>query len=1237
MTEPARCSACGLALDPPGPGGLCAACLLEMALQATAGKTGAEAADVPGDIGPYHLLQALGEGGMGLVYLAEQREPISRRVALKLIKPGMDTRDVLARFEAERQALALMDHPYIARVIDAGLGPRNRPYFVMEYVAGVPITEYCDLQRLPNADRLRIFAQVCAALQHAHQKGVIHRDLKPSNILVAVQDGKPVPKVIDFGIAKATRWGSAERSVFTQLGVLIGTPEYSSPEQVEASGLDVDTTTDIYSLGVVLYELLTGVLPFDGQTLRRAGYREMHRVIREQDPPRPSARVTAMGATATDAARQRRTTPPGLGKQLRGDLDAIAMKAMEKDRTRRYASASEFAADIGRYLNGETVAARPPRAIYRIRKFVRRHRAGVTAAGVIAASLVAGLVTSTIFYLRAERARADAEDQAYSATISAADLLTAADQPGEARSRLSEAPRRGWEWWYLFHKTDTSVETLFPSGGFGRYPIRLSSFAFSGDGSRVLWNAETTIHAWDAQTFAPVAVYGGFGTVLALGPTGALAITSGAAPSSDHAVRVIDPASGRLVASLNGHASGVACAAISSDPPLAATSDGRTVRTWGATSGRSLAAITGGCPVAFSDDRRWVVSANEQGAAQVTDAATGRHLVTLGANGERVSTAAFGHKGTILATDSVDGTIRVWTLPSGALCATMRGHAPAPHSVTALAFSPDDVRLASAAGDQTARLWDVASGGEIARFADFVLRAISVAFEPNGRRLMVAGSPHSRGAEIRIYDTDAVNPWRTLAHTTSVESLAFSPDGRQIASGTGDGTIVLWDASNLERASVLSDHTGPVTAVAYHPSASLMASGSKDDTVRLWDTGTGRLRGTFEGHRQGVTAVTFSPRGTEIASSSGDGLVLVRDSLAGTVLARWQEKVPVSTVRFDRTGTYLAIGSGKSRIVPSGGGVRLWDWRAGKVGATANLARASAVHSIAISPADGRVVFGGTGETNAAVWDPTLTRGVGTLHLSYPSSVFAFSPDGSRLVSASGDGLVRVVDGRSLRSLLTLAIPAGTSPPAIAFSPDGRRIAVALAKGIRLWESTSAYHPDANSLVARLYKELVLADAVASRLRRDESLDPKLREAALRVVRAHGDDPYALSADAWAVVRAPGGSPAAYALARRRAERAAAVAPWDATVLRTQAFARLRTGACRDAIASEESRSVLPGRPTAPDLALVAMARFRLGEHGPARDALEMLRAAMKEPDNASDGEFVGLLREAEALVQGRK
>jgi serine/threonine protein kinase/tetratricopeptide (TPR) repeat protein len=380
------------------------------------------AATLPATIGPYRVLELLGEGGMGVVYLAEQTSPIRRRVALKIIKLGMDTREVVGRFEAERQALALMDHPNIASVYDAGATAEGRPYFAMEYVAGVPITEYCDGVRLPTRARLELFVTVCQALQHAHQKGIIHRDVKSSNVLVAVHDGRPVAKVIDFGVAKATQPRLTEQSMFTEHGVLIGTPEYMSPEQASLSGIDIDATTDIYSLGVLLYELLVGALPFDSATLRRAGFAEIQRVIREDEPPRPSTKLDALDH-ALSVAAQRRTDLSALRRELLGDLDWITLRAMDKDRTRRYASASEFAADIGRHLTSEPVAARPPSARYRAGKFVARHRAGVAAALVSAAAVVTALILVTTMYVRArdEAARSRLEVEAFNAYVADAD------------------------------------------------------------------------------------------------------------------------------------------------------------------------------------------------------------------------------------------------------------------------------------------------------------------------------------------------------------------------------------------------------------------------------------------------------------------------------------------------------------------------------------------------------------------------------------------------------------------------------------------------------------------------------------------------------------------------------------------------------------------------------------------------------------------------------------------------
>jgi eukaryotic-like serine/threonine-protein kinase len=362
-------------------------------------------------IGPYKLLEQIGEGGFGIVYMADQQAPVRRRVALKIIKPGMDTRQVLARFRAELQALSLMDHPNIARVLDAGSTDSGRPYFVMELVRGVPITDYSDQNNLPVHERLDLFVQVCHAVQHAHQKGIIHRDIKPSNVLVTLHDGRPIPKVIDFGVAKAIDRQLTEETLFTRFAEMIGTPLYMSPEQAEMTGLDIDTRADIYSLGVLLYELLTGNTPFDRDRLRRAAFDEIRRIIREEEPPKPSTRISTLGDTRAAVAAHRHADPHRLSQLVRGDLDWIVMKALEKDRTRRYDTASNFAADVLRYLSHQPVEASPPSSVYRFRKFARRNRVAITTVATVLFALVLGTVVSVTQAIRATGAERLAQDR----------------------------------------------------------------------------------------------------------------------------------------------------------------------------------------------------------------------------------------------------------------------------------------------------------------------------------------------------------------------------------------------------------------------------------------------------------------------------------------------------------------------------------------------------------------------------------------------------------------------------------------------------------------------------------------------------------------------------------------------------------------------------------------------------------------------------------------------------------
>jgi serine/threonine protein kinase len=422
-------------------GGFMKAAVAEVVSQPEPGAPRTE--DSTLSFGRYKLLEKIGEGGFGDVWMAEQREPVRRRVALKILKPGMDSRQIVARFEAERQALAMMDHPHIAKIFDAGMTDTGRPYFVMELVRGIRITDYCDQHQLSTRGRLDLFIQVCQAIQHAHQKGIIHRDLKPSNILVTVNDGVAVPKVIDFGIAKATQVELTDKTVFTQFQQFIGTPAYISPEQAEMSSLDIDTRADIYSLGVVLYEILVGQTPFDVREMMQGGLDALRRIIREKDPQRPSTRLkTLPGDSRTTAAKRRQTDVGRLVHQLEGDLDWIVMKCLEKDRTRRYDTANGLAMDIQRHLTNELVFARPPSTAYRLHKMVRRNRKTFAAAAVVAMTLVVSATYSTMQAVRAQRAATAAEASEKLASTSLATAERERDIAKRANDKLQSSLTR---------------------------------------------------------------------------------------------------------------------------------------------------------------------------------------------------------------------------------------------------------------------------------------------------------------------------------------------------------------------------------------------------------------------------------------------------------------------------------------------------------------------------------------------------------------------------------------------------------------------------------------------------------------------------------------------------------------------------------------------------------------------------------------------------------------------------
>jgi eukaryotic-like serine/threonine-protein kinase len=959
-------------------------------------------------IGPYKLLEQIGEGGMGVVYMAEQQFPVRRRVALKIIKIGMDTRQVIARFEAERQALALMEHANIARVLDAGATDSGRPYFVMELVRGIPITEYCDQNNVPIRERLKLFIEVCNAVQHAHQKGIIHRDIKPSNVLVTVNDGRAVPKVIDFGVAKATSQQLTEKTLFTAFTQMIGTPLYMSPEQADMSSVDIDTRSDIYSLGVLLYELLTGTTPFDQQRLRQSAFDEIRRIIREEEPPKPSTRISTLGAARTATAAHRNVEIRRLGQLVDGDLDWIVMKSLEKARQRRYETASDLIKDIERHLADQPVEARSPSARYRFYKFARRNRRAVLTALAVTIALLLAVVTLAISNARItveknqkslalrdreaaltekgaalESARASegeaksqeglARRRFYASQMNLAMQAWEAGQPARMlqllesqRPRFDQEDLRGFDWYYLWRLCQGTYRFSLPT--------------------RNVDNAAAVAISPDGKTLAS-----GYG----------------------HTVRLWDVSTGRLIGELLGHDSTIGSLAFAPDGKILASTDVETMKLWDLATRKEAAILKPGQVVRgmqFTGDSRILALAGK--SVQLWDVVTNREICNLGeSDKEPFRGVAVAPDGNAVAA-SGNGQVRIWIREESAWREAPRlqtGYYPP------LAISPDGKLLA--VGYTSLTLYDLPSRQERIPLLGHIGHVFAIAFADDGKRLVSGGADRT----VRMWDVATGKQQVCIANPGPVYGLALAPDASVVAA-MGTDAIRVWDVAPLAPAMVLR-HAAPVYAVAFSPDGKTLASGGRDGT-KLWDPSTGMeisTLGSVPTPYMSTSGLAFSPDGTSLASS---GVV------KGTIDI------------WDLTGRRLAA-------LTTGGQM---------------------FHRLAFSP-DGKSLAeanGGSGDlapVPAGVWDLASQRRRLALSLSKTACAVAYSPDGKTLAVGGQYGIVKLFDAQSGRELTTLQrfVLAIDWIDALAFSPDGHKLATGNRQGVvHIWDVAT------NQLVASL-------------------------------------------------------------------------------------------------------------------------------------------------------------------------
>lgn len=1032
------------------------------------------------EIGPYKLRQQIGEGGMGVVFMAEQTEPIQRTVALKIIKPGMDTRQVIARFEAERQALAMMDHPNIAKVLDAGTTQTGRPYFVMELVNGKPITQFCDEKHLSLRQRLELLKPVCEAIQHAHQKGVIHRDIKPTNVLVAEYDARAVPKVIDFGVAKATAQKLAERTMYTELGQIIGTVEYMSPEQAKFSQIDVDTRSDIYSLGVLAYELLTGSTPFGRKRLNEAAFDEKLRIIREEEPPKPSTRLSSSDALPSIAA-SRGLEPLKLNRLVRGDLDWIVMKALEKDRNRRYESASEMAADLQHYLNDEPVQACPPSAMYRFRKLARRYKAALATAGLIAAMLVGAVAILSVSNARVRRESAAkqtalqqkeaalqekevalrdrevalvsareneslAQSRFYAAQMNLAQQAWEDDDPARTvdlleslRPRESGPDLRGFEWYYLYRLSRPNLLRSWQA-----HNHIVTGIAWSPDGSMfATCSWEDRVRLWDGRTgehlrdLAPNN-RGGVRDV-AFSPDGKLLALAGNNPNGDLIVWDVTTWRERWRQSAHPAEYGIEALAISPDSHLIATSargESNPVKLWSADDGKLLTTLVGhkGPPVglAFSPDGKTLASADgiwvKNGSIILWDlklpAITQRQEVKeTGAEG-----LVFSEDGQTLFAGKWQG-VRMIDVPTATVGRLLRKKPARVHAVRQV---PGKKQIVAASEDRAVRLWDLETM-QSSMLGTELAAASSLAISPRADR--IACGDNSGWVSLRIL----AEPHVPLSYSGSqnVQSIAFTPKGRSLI--VAGSPLCVLDGSTLEL-----DVTVPDEAVAVSPANMLAAIyNSANHSCMIWN-----INSREAGRSMDVGSIShahFSPDGKLLATWHvfEKPILQLWNTDTGERIERFDfvKSVALKSAAFSPDGRYLAAGLQHRSIA-------IYDLKTKSTTSCYASVGLDTVNAMEYSP-DGYTLAAGLENGGAILFDVDQQSGALKLRshldgITQRVDAIAFSPDGRTLVTAVADGSLRFYDSTTAQERATFKLAAKS----LAFSPDGKTLAIMDDKSI---------------------------------------------------------------------------------------------------------------------------------------------------------------------------------------------